>query len=389
MSRSNSSPARPLNVGIVVVPWSENGIITHAREVIPRLRERGHKVTLTTTARYAGIAEANAVRIYRCLPFPTKLYGFMPSAILSIFGALRDCDVINVYGYPLFLTDYLTITRFLHKKPLVITLAGSFSPFTSQGIYKLKKLHNICMLRFQGLVNKFIAVSLAEKNEVVSQGIAEEKVEVIPSAAAKDYLSLKRNNLQTTEKKVLYLGRLASSKNVELLIEAMKYVVSQDSHTRLVLAGPDFEGERNNLETLVSRLDLKSNVEFMGRVSEERKKELLASCHIFVHPSLTDIFALTILEAAMAELPSVAFNVGGNSEMIVNGKTGILVEQFTPEALASALLRVLNNEDLAQKLGEEARRYVSDKFSWEKVAAGLEKVYYEALGLETNAIGNG
>jgi len=380
MSESNIIPAKTLNVGMIAAALG-GGVATHLKEVIPRLRERGHKITFVSSTKYAGIIEADVIKTYDYLPFPIKLYGFMPSAIWSIFRVLKDCDVVNLYEYPSFLTDYLTITHPIHKKPLVITLAGSFHQFTSPNIYFLKRIHNACMLKFQRFVDKFIAVSQAERNEVIKRGIVEGKVEVVYSAASKEYLKVTGENKSASEKRILYLGRLTASKNPELLVEAMEHVARRNKSVKLILAGPD-SGERRNLEALVSRLGIRKYVEFSGEISEEKKLKLFNSCDVFIHPSLQDIFALTILEASMAGLPTIAFNLGGNPEMIVNGKTGILVNSSSPEALASAILRVLNNKGLAQKMGAEARKYVSTKFSWEVVVKELERIYYQALKIK-------
>ena len=381
--RLADNSAKSLKIGIISTPLAEGGVATHLKGVISRLRERGHTVTFVTTNKYAGIIKADIVKTYSYLPFPTKLYGFMPSAIWGIFRVLRDCDIVNIYGYPNFLTDYLTITRPFHKKPLVITLAGSFHQFTSSNIYFLKRMHNACMLKFQRFVDKFIAVSQAEKNEVIKRGVAEGKVRIVYSAVSDKYLKITGENRRTIEKRILYLGRLTSSKNPELLVEAIEQVVRRNNNVKLILAGPDF-GERRNLEALVSKLGIRKHVEFSGWVSEEKKLELFDSCHVFIHPSLQDILALTVLEASMAGLPTIAFNVGGNSEMIVNGQTGVLVDHLSPEALSDAILEILNSGDLADKMGKQAREYVSSKFLWERVVTELEEVYYEAVGLKVN-----
>ena len=371
--------SQPLNVAIVA-PSVEGGIKSYLEEVVPRLREKGHRVTFITSPEYEGVIEADVTKSYNCLwPFH-KLYKIMPSAVLGIFKVLRDCDVINIYSYALFLTDYLTITRCFHKKPLVVTLCGALNPVAISVTYNLKKLHEICMIKFQKFVDRFIAVSRAEMHEAVSHGISENKVAVIYSAVSADYANIKREKRRAAGKRILYLGRLAGSKNIELLLEAAAHVIKEDNSIKLILAGGDYFGERRKLETLASKLKIQDHVTFTGEVTEEQKRELLSSCDVFVHPSLADTFALTVLEASMAGLPVIAFNAGANPEMIINGKTGILVEPPDAKALMPAILRILHSNDLATKMGSEAREYASStKFSWEEVVERLEGVYNEVL----------
>ncbi len=71
----------------------------------------------------------------------------------------------------------------------------------------------------------------------------------------------------------------------------------------------------------------------------------------------------------------MAFDTGGNPEMIQDGKTGILVKTFTAEALATSIITLLSNSKLAGMMGQDAREYTLKMFSWEKTVEGLEKIY--------------
>jgi glycosyltransferase involved in cell wall biosynthesis len=370
----------------MVSPVVEGGIATHLREIMPRLRQRGHNIVLITARSYAAVTPADSVKTYHSWAFPTALYGFMPVAIYDVLKVVKECDVIHIHGYPHFLADYLTVTRPCHRKPLVLTFHGSFHQFTSRKLAYFKKLHNLLLLRFAGLVDRFIAVSQAEKAEVVKLGVAKKSVEVVYNGISERYAKLQRGKRRGTgEKKILYLGRLTSSKNPELLIKAMLYVAESVKEAKLIMAGPDW-GERRSLENLVSQLGMETAVQFTGEVNEEQKMNLLASCDILVHPSLQDIFSLSVLEATAAGLPAVAFKVGGNAEMVLDGQTGILVGETTAEALSAAIVNILSNDELAEKMGREAREYTSSKFSWEETVSRLEKIYYDLAGLEHVAI---
>lgn len=378
MDKFDVRSAKKLKIGIVS-PVVEGGIRTHLREIIPRLRARGHKVVLITSTKYEAVVEVDTVKTYNSWRLPTALYGFMPVAMYDVLKVVKGCDVIHIHGYPHFLADYLTITRLFHKRPLVLTFHGSFHQFTSPALRYLKKLHNVVMLRFVGLVDRFIAVSEAEKSEVTRQGIPRSKVEMVYNGISSRYTELEKvKQKESGDRKILYLGRLTNSKNIELLVKAMPYVKERERDAKLILAGADW-GARKNLENLASTLGVETSVTFRGEVTEEQKMDLFASCDIFVHPSLQDIFSLSILEASTAGLPVIAFKVGGNSEMIIHGQTGMLVDDLSSEALSAAIINVLCDKELAQRMGEKAREFTLSKFSWEETISRLERIYYDVI----------
>ncbi len=374
--KTDSPLMKPLNIAMVC-PAIEGGTGTHLKEIIPRLMERGHQVTLVTSCEYRETIKANLVKTYKSWRFPVVAYGFMPLAMFDILRALKGYDMVHIHSYTSFLTDYLTITCPLHKIPLIITFHGSFHQASDPKIYRLKKLHNWVMLRFQRFVDRFIVVSRAEEVEVIKRGIPAAKIGVIYNGVSPEYAKSRRpTDRGLNSSIILFLGRLTASKNPELLLKAMSYVVQEDKDAKLILAGPDY-GEKNKLENLTLKLELEKHVEFMGEVSEEEKKKLLASCAVFIHPSLQDIFALTVLEASAAGVPVVMFNMGANSEMVVDGKTGILVDDFTSKALGQAISKLLHNKSIAERMGEEGQKYVLQKFPWEKTVNLLERTYYE------------
>jgi len=370
-----------LNIAIVAPFILGGGLTVHLRETIPRFRKTGHKITLITGDTSKAVPEADLVKTYHVWAFPIENYGFMPSAILNVNRLLKESHIMHIHGYTHFLADYLTITKSLHRIPLIISFHGSFHQATTPQMYYLKKIHNKFMLKFQTHVYKFIAVSYYEKQEVIKWGIPKQKVEVIYNGVPMQYLSLRRKREGAVNTKtILFLGRLAPSKNPELLVSAMKYITNEIKDSKLILAGPDW-GMQRKLEKMAVRLGIERNVKFLGKVSEKQKNELLASSDVFVYPSLQDVFSISVLEASAAELPVVAFNVGGNSEMVINGYTGILVDDLIPKALADAILRVLIDTQMAKKMGEAGRKYVSNKFSWKETVNRLETLYCEAAGL--------
>ena len=88
---------------------------------------------------------------------------------------------------------------------------------------------------------------------------------------------------------------------------------------------------------------------------------------------------MPIAEAATLKLPTVASRRGGIPEVIVDGKTGLLVEAGDADALAAALIQLLTNDALRRSMGDAARQRVEENFTWEAIARSLLKVYQDAM----------
>jgi len=174
---------------------------------------------------------------------------------------------------------------------------------------------------------------------------------------------------------VLYLGRLSPEKDPANLIEAAAILAERGRRFSLTLAGDG--PERPRLEALIQERGLTGQVELLGFVREIIP--LLQTSDILVSPSRTECMPNAILEAMWAGVPVVATRVGGVSEVIRNGQDGLLCPPRSPEALASAIERLMEDRELAQALAESAYRRVTTEFSFERRMYRMIQVYREVL----------
>ena len=107
--------------------------------------------------------------------------------------------------------------------------------------------------------------------------------------------------------------------------------------------------------------------------------DLLALIDVLAHPSLEEGSSNAILEAMAARKPVVATNVGGNSEAIVDGSTGLLVPPANSEALAGAIVRLLENPEKARELGEAAYRRALECYGMDRAVAEHEQLYEQLI----------
>jgi glycosyltransferase involved in cell wall biosynthesis len=157
----------------------------------------------------------------------------------------------------------------------------------------------------------------------------------------------------------LYMGSLIERKRVDVLLRAFAIVRQSFPNARLVIVG---EGRlQGDLKILATELKLDDAVQFTGLLIEYPFDRLRQS-DIFVSASESESFGLVLAEAMSFQLPVVACRVGGIPEVVADGVTGILVEPNDPEALAGALLTLLEDRSLRLDMGKAAVQRVAARF---------------------------
>jgi len=176
---------------------------------------------------------------------------------------------------------------------------------------------------------------------------------------------------------VLFVGRLIPRKGLGYLVEAAKLIAKERRETLFVIVG---NGPiRNRLVSDVENAGLKGNFVFLGDVNDEELPKLYRCCDVFVLPSIQEGQGIALLEAQASAKPVMAFNVSGVTEALRDGETGLLVKPADSGELAEALLRLLSDKSLREKMGASGREFVSRELSWDVTARKMLSVYREAI----------
>lgn len=217
-----------------------------------------------------------------------------------------------------------------------------------------------------------------------SRGISSQKVIRVYNGIEVDQYTAKEKNsgllkewgIPTMAKVVGSVGRLVWQKGYKYLIKAMPKVLERFPETRLIVVG---EGPlKKELEMMARELKIDEMVIFTG--AREDINEVLSCFDLFVIPSVNEGFPIVTLEAMAMSKPIIATRINGITEQIIDGKTGILVPSHHPELLTKAILQLIQDRELSEKLGMAARIAVEREFSIEKMIENTEKVYLELLG---------
>jgi glycosyltransferase involved in cell wall biosynthesis len=159
----------------------------------------------------------------------------------------------------------------------------------------------------------------------------------------------------------------------------MQSVLETVPSAQLIITG---EGKmKKELIKLTKKLGLEKNILFIPSVLDPR--EVLSLIDIFVIPSLDEGLGLSLMEAMACGLPTIGSEVGGIKDLIQHGVNGLLVEPADVKGLASAILELLKDREKAKVLGNNARNFIKEKFTLEKMVSETERTYLECLAAKS------
>lgn len=207
-------------------------------------------------------------------------------------------------------------------------------------------------------------------------------VEVNCSPYGTTLQSQTHSNLHPIESKfrILFVGRHIERKGLIYLIQAASKLDSSRFEVRIAGAGDLTEDLKQKAQVLAPE-----TIVFTGKLSSDALNQEYEKANAFVLPAIVDQkgdtegLGVVLIEAIEYGLPVVASNVGGIPDVIINEKTGLLVEQKNSEALVDAFLKLESNPILSQKLVSGAREHIKQYFSWEPIIKNQIEVYNSVL----------
>ncbi len=389
---------RVLTAAIRYAP-APGGAEDHVHEVVNHLVQRGHELVVYTSDMwkehpFERMTEphdvVDGVRVVRKRTFQMTQaihYPFMP----GMFDMLREpADVVHSHSFGYYHTNVAALRKRLEGTPLVITphyhppetMQGGFARHQLRRVYDshvanwvFEQADAILFNTHSELASMAHHIDDMDKARVVPNGLHTELYEELP-----DPTSFKEAR-GIEGPMVLYLGRLAVNKRMELVIRSMPQLLEVVPDLQLVIAGPD-DGIGDESKVLVGRLGLDDHVRFEGYLSEEDKLVAFTAADVFVLPSEWEAYGLVLMEAQACGTPCLVADRGGPREVIAPGETGLVVPYGDEERWREALLDLLTDEARRQRMGRAARERAMTVFSWSDIIDRIERVYREVTGLD-------
>ena len=318
-----------------------------------------HEVTVVTS-RLPGTTEREIISGYEVRRLPSRFVDIYNPPYVSTKGVLAtlqsiDPDIVDFHyrWSPSYTRD---VVRYDGAK--VHTSHNVFG----EGVGLMRYLSYLNDVHFRRKVSHFdrvVCISEFVKSELIRHGYDETKMTVIPNGVEIPDLVMEEKDY------ILSLGRMVRTKGLRDLMRAMPEVRGS---LMVAGAGP----ERKELERLSNKLGLMDKVQFLGKVSEDRKSELFAACKFFVMPSTQESYGIAAAEAMSFGKTLVCTNVGGLPEVVQD--CGLMVPPNSPKELATAMNKMLDDPQLRFLLGRKAKEGAK-LYSWDRLAKQTEDVY--------------
>jgi len=337
----------PLRVGFFTEVYRPvvNGVVASVDALAQGLRSRGHAV-YCFAPRVPGYAEADGP-VFRMpsLPLPTRTPYRLTVPVVSrrnLNGVIKRLSVVHVHSP--FITGWMGL-RYSRRfgMPLVYTYHTQLEAYAHYVPFEPNATRFATARLTRTFANSSDAVVVptnAMARHLRQLGVRA-RIEVVPSGIDVDFFGSGRRDpalrrrlgVGDGDAMLLYVGRVAKEKNIEVLIEAL--ALAPERSLRLIVAGDGLA--REPAEHLTHRLGLEPRVRFLGAVPRADLPALYASADAFVMPSVTETQGLVLAEAMAAGLHIIAADAPPNREVL--GAQGAIVGA-TPDAFASAFRRV-------------------------------------------------
>lgn len=382
---------------LIVIPAiapAYGGTSKLAIELAQSLGESGIQVDLITTDADGATALDVPINVwidqgvYRLRYFRRSLpneYKFSVSLTAWMLRHLGDYDVvhsISLFTYPPALTHWLCRLR---KIPYVINPQGMLEPWAlAYKVWKKRAYYTLIEKPTLQTASTIQMLSQAEAEGIKTlnlqapilitpNGIHRRDFEMLSSPA----LFYDRFEALRDKTLILFLGRVDPKKGLDLLAPAFARVHQQFPNTHLVIAGPDNIGFQPTAAQYFEQVGCLDAVTFTGMLTGDIKHSALAAASIYVAPSYSEGFSMSVLEGMASALPCV-ITTGCNFPEAAIAKAAEVVE-IDASAIAGAMIQQLENPIAAKQMGDRAREFIFDRYTWDQIAATLEQTYVQIV----------
>ena len=314
---------------------------------------------------------------------------FYLTYILQVVKDLKkeNCDIVYLHNF----SQFVPIIRAFNPKIKIIL---------HMDCEWLTQLDRTMIEKRLRKVDLIIGCSeyITEKTRLVFPQFAERCRTVYNGVDVNHFVSRNRYELANKNgvKRLLFVGRVSPEKGVHVLLEAFQEVVKRYPQAQLEIVGSasispiefvvalsdnpkvsklaffyNKNGYIAHLQKQLLSFNIKDNVTFTGFIPHKHLINHYRQADILVNPSFSEAFGMSLIEAMACQVPVVATGVGGMTEIVEEGKTGLLVESGSAPELAEAILHILSVEDLMKRMRNAARERTVELFSWDKIADDL------------------
>jgi len=377
-----ANPSRG-GVGLVGVPWIAKSVAERGQQVVLNIAgypnpgtEHWVQPDIRTALNCKMGLGSYGIIMYPCV---NQRWAFSPSMLRTLLPYIRDVDFIilhALYSFPV-LIGYL-LARWFHK-PYGLWPHGVFAPIQRQISPRKKKIY--CGLIARAIMDNASVIfysSTGEREEARSLNFQAPSVIVPHGLNFEDFVNLppygtfrSRYMAGHSGPLVLFLSRINLKKGLDILSRAFALVLDRLPNARLAIVGssdpPQFEAQ---VKSWIRESRISDYVVMPGFLVEEERMQAFADADVFVLPSHAENFGFAVFEAMASRIPVVLSNTLDYAKEVDSHNAGISVPR-DPQAFADAIVRVLTDKDLHQKMGQNGFNLVRT-YSWDITGEKVE-----------------
>jgi len=349
-----------------------NGVTYHIASTAQALRKIGHKVYILAPS-FPGYKDTDKHLIrYPSLPNPfIKTY---PLGIpLVFFNKIRKLkpDLVHTH-HPFIIGQFAAQVAEKLSKPLFFTAHTQYEQYlnyyfphgynlTSKIIIRdLQKLGKRCQ--------KVVCPSANTEHRLNRYGI---KNTTVINNGVEDYFFVKPKKKSISQPTLVFTGRLEKEKNPFFLLKIGQELKKLIPNFRLIIIGSGSLLNKLQQKSLQSKLE--NNLLFTGDVNRSLLPDIYKSAHLFITPSTSEVMPLSVIEAGASGLPVIALKNSGLEELVINGRTGFVLNK-NPKEIAEKINYLFQNPKILQKLSLDSYKHAQN-FSVEKTTEKLLQLY--------------
>lgn len=347
-------------------------------ELAKRLAARGHQVTFLVGG-YGGGPETGSRYGFKIIRVGNRLTSYLAAAHyfrqhraeLAPDLVIDECNTIPYFagwytGVPTVLFFHMLCRKiWFYELPPALGIFG----------YLAEPLYLRALKR-----SPVFTISESTSQDLQRQGFAASSITVIPQGSNTKPVPNLRDIKKTTLPTLLSLGAMRSMKRTLHQIRCFELAKAKIPNLRLAIAGDSSGAYGQKVLQTIARSPYAVDIHYHGRVSPAEKLQLMRTSHLLLVTAVKEGWGLTVTEAASQGTPAVAYNADGLRDSIRDGQTGLLTSTNTPQALAKAVVALLNNPKRYTRLRQLGWEW-SRTFTFDRSYAAFE----QALGLNDRA----
>lgn len=369
-------------------PPATGGVEDYTKELVERLRQSGDDVLVETT----NLKIHHPPEVFDPLPTdPPYVHrhdartfdsvGYPIPVNLKEELAKTEMDILHAHAFWYAPADIAA--RVAKKRGIPFVLNPYYYNTDNRRSMKWQLYRILYGRSTVAAADAVVVISPHEQAMLKKDGFMLDRVELIPPGIEAETFSTKKENpflaWNITAKNILlFAGRIAKAKGVDLLIGALPEIIRQVPDTHLVLIGEDF-GFKKTCEVQAKQLGVEKHITWTGKTTREALIGAYQNATAFVFPSRFEAFGIVLLEAGASGCPIVATNGSAIPYLVRPEKTGLLFEPENVSDLAQKVVLLLQNKNQAKEMAETARLRANTEFAWSQSVAKLQQLYVDLL----------